>query len=385
MIYKTPELTEAEAVVLDEIGKIRTAIKFSLHAPARWVGILRRSSFARAIRGSNSIEGYNVTAEDALAAIEGEAPLDAQSETWLAIKGYRDAMTYVLQSANDPHFSYNDGLIKSLHFMMVQHELKKHPGTWRPGSIYVRDEQKGVIVYEGPDADSVPKLMLEMIGCLNSDSVTPPLIRAAMAHLNLVMIHPFSDGNGRMGRCLQTLVLAREGILEPQFCSIEEYLGRNTQEYYDVLGIVGKGSWHPNHDARSWVRFCLTAHYRQAKINVRRIEELRRVWDEVEVLIEEHRLPERCIYALADATMGFKIRNATYRSIAEISENLASRDLKALVDCKLLIADGETRGRAYAASPILQGIRKRNRLPKTVEDPFHNDPNQTLLPGVVLP
>ena len=79
------------------------------------------------------------------------------------------------------------------------------------------------------------------------------MIRAAMAHLNLVMIHPFRDGNGRMARCLQTLVLAREGILSPEFSSIEEYLGRNTQAYYDVLADAGAGHWQPERDARPWV------------------------------------------------------------------------------------------------------------------------------------
>jgi len=374
MIFKTPALTEAEAAVLTEIEKIRTAIKYSLHTPARWIGVLRRSALARAIRGSNSIEGYNVTGEDALAAVEGEPPLDAKDETWLAVKGYRDAMTYVLQMAADPHFSYSEGLLKSLHFMMTQHELKKHPGTWRPGAIYVRDDQTGTIVYEGPDADAVPGLVREFVDSLNSDSSNAPLIRASMAHLNLVMIHPFSDGNGRMARCLQTLVLAREGILEPQFCSIEEYLGRNTRDYYDVLASVGKGSWNPNSDARPWIRFCLTAHYRQAKIIVRRIEEVGAVWDEIEALTKKHQLSERCMFALADATMGYKVRNSTYRSIAEVSENLASRDLKAMVDLGLLIPDGEKRGRVYVASVLLQAIRKRNRLTKMIEDPFMPKP-----------
>ena len=53
-----------------------------------------------------------------------------------------------------------------------------------------------------------------------------------MAHLNLVMIHPFEDGNGRMSRALQSLVLARDHIVAPEFASIEEYLGRNTPAYY---------------------------------------------------------------------------------------------------------------------------------------------------------
>ena len=274
MIFTLNALTDSEKEVLARVGKIRDSIKYSLHAPARWIGVLRRNTFARAIRGSNSIEGYNVTQEDAIAAAQGDEAMEAQGETWAAVKGYRDAMTYVLQLAADPHFSYSNGLIKALHFMMVQHDLARHPGTWRPGVIFVEDEEKRAIVYEGPPADRVPSLMEEFVECLNGDSALPPIIRAAMAHLNLVMIHPFSDGNGRMSRCLQTLVLAREGMLEPAFCSIEEYLGRNTREYYDVLAKVGQGSWHPENDARPWIRFCLTAHYHQAKTIIRRIEEL---------------------------------------------------------------------------------------------------------------
>ena len=65
------------------------------------------------------------------------------------------------------------------------------------------------------------------------------------------MIHPFSDGNGRMGRALQTLVLARDGILSPPFSSIEEYLGAksNTEAYYDVLRTGAAGTWQPERDA----------------------------------------------------------------------------------------------------------------------------------------
>ena len=68
--------------------------------------------------------------------------------------------------------------------------------------------------------------------------------------------------------------------------------------------------------------------------------------------------------------MGYKVRNSTYRKIAEIGENLASRDLKLMVDSKLLSAAGENRGRVYAASSILLEIRERNRLPKSDDDPF---------------
>ena len=62
------------------------------------------------------------------------------------------------------------------------------------------------------------------------------------------------------------------------FSSVEEYLGRNTQDYYDVLAEVGQAAWHPQNDARPWIRFMLTAHYRQAKTHLRRIEEIERLY-----------------------------------------------------------------------------------------------------------
>lgn len=380
MLFPTPRLNEYEQKVIEDILSIRDSLKYAISSPYRWVGMLRRNTFARAIRGSNSIEGYDVTAEDAIAAVEGEAPLDAQSETWAAVTGYRNAMTFVLQLSRDPHFSYSEGFIRSLHFMMIHHDLSKHPGRWRPGPIFVRNEQTGERVYEGPDAEEVPALIHEMVADLNQVETGPFMVRAAMSHLNLVMIHPFSDGNGRMARCLQTLVLAREGVIDPWFGSIEEYLGRNTQAYYDVLAMVGRGRWSPENDARPWLHFCLTAHYRQARTLLRRSKEMQRIWDELEEEIRRRNLPERVQFALSDATLGYKIRNATYRSVAEISETLASRDLKLLVDEGLLIPDGEKRGRSYVGSPILKSIREKTREPRKIDDPIFS--SAPYLPGL---
>ena len=381
-IYGTPKLNNEERKVIQNIEEVRDSLRSTLGRTARprWAGLLRRNTFARAIRASNSIEGYNVTAEDAIAAVEGEQPLDAQSETWAAVTSYRTAMTYVLQLARDPHFSYHEGFIRSLHYMMMSYDLAKHPGLWRPGPIYVRDEQKGEVVYEGPDAEVLPHLMDELISDLNRTTGAPVIVRAAMGHLNLVMIHPFSDGNGRMARCLQTLILAREGILEPQFCSIEEYLGRNTQPYYDVLAKVGKGAWSPGNDARPWLHFCLTAHYRQAHTLLRRTKEIARIWDELEQEIKKRGLPERVILALSDATMGYKIRNATYRSVAEITDFVASRDLSQLVQQGLLTPAGEKRGRSYIGSNILAEIRKKTREPRALDDPVFT--SAMYLPGL---
>jgi Fic family protein len=371
MLFQAPPLTDTELAVLGEIVEIRERLKYSLHAPRRWSGHLHRNSLAKAVQGSNSIEGYQVNDDDAIAAVEGEEMLTAEAETKAAIDGYRDAMTYVLVLAGDPFFDYSDQLLKSMHFMMLKHNLGKHPGRWRPGSIFVRDDQRQVTVYEGPDVDLVPELMAELVAALNEGASEPAVIRAAMAHLNLAMIHPFSDGNGRMARCLQALVLAREGILEPHFCSIEEYLGHNTQDYYRVLTEVGQGRWNPERDARTWVRFNLLAHYRQAKTLVRRTREIERLWNAMELEIQRRKLPERVIFALTDAASGYRVRNATYRKSAEVSDFVASRDFKLLVDLGLLVTDGEKRGRGYRASPAIRQVWESTREPRVpLDDPF---------------
>jgi Fic family protein len=370
VIFKTPPLLASELEVLEKIKVMRQSLKYSISAPGRWFGALRRATLARNIRHSNSIEGINITRDDALAAVDDDEPLSAERTTWQATIGYRNAMTYALQLADDPHFSYSEGLIRSLHFMMIQHDLAKKPGRYRPGVIYVRDERKQENIYEGPDAELVPKLVQELVQSLNEVSELPVMIRAAMGHLNLVMIHPFSDGNGRMARCLQTLILGREQIIEPPFCSIEEYLGRYTQEYYDVLAEVGKGAFHPENDCRPWIRFNLVAHFRQASWLLQRSRISQRVWTEIEHVIQMKGAPERSITALFDAASGYRIKRTHYMNSTGVSDQVASRDLKILVDLGLLVAEGETRGRIYDASPGLRDIYLRNYESRSNADPF---------------
>jgi len=362
MLFTAPPqlgLTEREAIA--RVDEIRTTLSYALRSPARWYGLLRRATFARGIRGSNSIEGIVVSQEDAVAVIENEEPVDADTETWRAIRGYRDAMTYVMQLANDQHFTFSEGLIRSLHFMITQYDLRKNPGRWRPGAIYVRNEDRQETIYEPPEAELVPELMRELVDYLNAATDEHPLIKAAMAHLNLAKIHPFSDGNGRMARCLHTLVLARVGILDPTFSSIEEYLGRNTPEYYRVLEAVGPRTWEPGSTCDPWISFVIVAHYRQADTLLRRIRETRLVWDELEEIVGKRGLPERSIFALSDAAFGYRVRNATYRAAADIEIGLASRDLRMIAAAGLLEPVGDGRGRFYRATEIVRNIRERAR------------------------
>jgi Fic family protein len=375
VLFTYPSLHRDERLVLDQIAKMRHELRnFVVQEPRRWTALLARMTGARALRASNSIEGINVSAEDAIAVIDNEDPSDADKPTWQAVEGYHAAMDFILQRCRNTNFRFSQDTLLAVHFMISQHDLKSNPGNFRPGWVGVRDSVTGEVVHEGVDRDKLEPLVEELIDYMNSENVESVALKAAMSHLNLAMLHPFSDGNGRTARCLQTAVLANEGIVAPIFSSIEEYIGRHQQVYYDVLAEVGGGGWNPGRDCRPWVRFCITGHYTQAHTLLRRSKQIERIYEDLVKLVSRHGLHERTTLALVEAAAGLRVRNASYRVSADISNNLASRDLKALVDAGLLIAEGERRGRHYKPSDAILAIRERHRRPKLIEDPFKSIP-----------
>ncbi|MEV6767415.1 Fic family protein [Nocardia sp. NPDC051030] len=369
MLYATPELDDIDQAVLAGIYRRRDALSSAMRVPKRWPGLLRRNLMARAIRGSNSIEGYVVETDDAAAAVDYEEALTADERTFAEIRGYRQALGYVLTIAQETA-PIDESALKALHFMMLGHDLSKSPGQYRSGPIYVREDNTGDAVYEGPGSAMVPALMAELVKTFATE--TDPIVAGAMAHLNLVMIHPFRDGNGRMARALQTLVVSRGGLAEPTFCSIEEWLGVNTEDYYRVLACSSAGNWNPRHDARLWMKFNLRAHDIQAQTVEGRIRRTERAWSRLDELVATHKLPDRVADILYDALIGFRIRRHGYLTRAGIDERTASRDLKALTDINLLAARGETRARHYVAGEQLLELKLllREDVPRNIVDPY---------------
>ncbi|MFZ2510753.1 MAG: Fic family protein [Gordonia sp. (in: high G+C Gram-positive bacteria)] len=370
-LFATPDPDLEDQQVIGEIHETRASLADYLRAPKRWNGLLRRTSTARAIQGSNTIEGYTISDEDAVAAVDGEPPLSADEETWLEIIAYRRVLTYVLNVATEPGFVIDEAVLRSMHFMLLDHDLSKTPGRYRTKEIFVRDDKRGVNVYAGPDGDLVPELMRSLSESLSTPTADDPLVRGAMAHLNLVMIHPFRDGNGRMARALQTMVLAQDEVVEPTFSGIEEWLGNNTQDYYDVLAATGHGAWNPGNDATLWVKFNLRAHHMQAHTMRRRFDEAEIQWRKIDELVSEHRLNDRIGAALFDALIGLRVTRPSYVKLTELDERTATRDLVNAANTGLLEARGERRGRHYVAGEPLRQIQAELRAErKPLDDPY---------------
>jgi Fic family protein len=366
VLFHVSRLDETERRTLKEIVRLRNSLRYAVgDHPRRWHRLLRRSAFARALTASVEVAGYGVTVDDAIVALEGGDPLETHPWDWAALGGCRSAMTYVLHLATDPHFEYSTALIRALHFMISHHELGRNPGRWRPGAGAVRGEVGDEVIYDAPHADLVPALVAELVQSILPENAAEdhPIVVAAVAHLNLALIRPFSEGNGRMARCLQALILARDSALPPQFSSIEEYIAVNAQTYRDVLAEVAGSRWQPRREVRAWLRFCLSAHLWQANNLIRRARETERLWELLEDETRALGLPTRLTSALVDAASGLQVRNVTYRPIADVSDQVASRDLKLAVDARLLVARGEKRRRSYIASPALEVIRDRVQEP----------------------
>ena len=374
MLFTYRTLDRQERRVEEATARIRGELDlFVVTEPRRWTGFLARMTRARALVASNSIEGIHVSDDDAIAAIDREDPANTDRETWQAVIGYREAMDYILQRRRNPAFRITEDVLLAVHFMICQSDLRANPGQYRPGWVGVRNAESGEVVHEGADRDHLESLIRELLAYVNDAEVESVFLRAAMTHLNLALLHPFSDGNGRTARCIQTAVLVSEGIVAPIFSSIEEYIGHNQQDYYDVLAEVGGGGWNPQRSAKSWVRFCLKGHYLQAQTHLRRTRELERVYADLSDLVKARGLPERTTMALIQAATGTRLRHSSYRVSADIPRHLASRDLKALVDADLLTPQGERRGRVYTAAPVVADIRRKARLPRKVDDPFAED------------
>lgn len=353
MIFRTPPIKGQLRKQLDDLNGLRAKLGSEVTTRSRWIGSLRRQVRAAAIESSTSIEGFSVSPDEALALTSGRQLPDQGDEDQLAVACYAQAMDHVGTLAADPSFRWLDRVILDLHFEACYFQRDKDPGLWRTGSIGVTGAD-GSLEYRGPDAEDVVALMDEVLAWLaGSGPETDVVVKAAMAHLNVTSVHPFRDGNGRIARIVQSLVLARGGLGSPEFFSIEEYLGAHTGDYYAALRDAQGGSYQPERDASGWVGFCLEAHISQAYHRLAQVEQAAARWRHLEDLVAQRGWPDRIAIALEQSLLGGTDRGR-YAAGADVSPATASADLRRLLDTGLVDQRGRGRSSGYVASDDLR-------------------------------
>jgi hypothetical protein len=354
VLFTTPIPANALGSQLRELDGLRERLGDVTGVAGPWLGHVRRQVRASTMESSLAIEGYHVPAGEGPGIVAGSDIPEPGDTDRMALVSYARAMDHVATMARDPHFRWLDRVILDLHFDACAFQRGRRPGLWRAGPSHVTSLGGGPPAYTCPDADRVPALMGEVVDWLqHGDLDAHVAVRAAMAHLHVVSVHPFADGNGRISRIVQSLVLARAGLLAPEFSSIEEYLGRNTGDYYRVLHDVQGGSYRPEREAGRWVRFCVAAHIQQARERLDQIAAATARWTALEELVESRGWPDRLVIALEQSLVDGLERKA-YAAEADISLATATTDLRRLVDAGLVIRQGRTRSTQYVAAEELR-------------------------------
>jgi len=185
---------------------------------------LRKVNRVRTIQGSLAIEGNTLDLDQVTALLEGRRVIGRKEEIQEALNAIA---TYDLMAKFDP-FS-PESLLQAHQTMMDQ--LIPDPGKWRTRNVGILKGSK--VSHIAPKADRVPHLMDDLFQFLRTDDYNP-LIRSCVFHYELEFIHPFQDGNGRIGRFWQTLLLYH---YHPafEFIPIESLIREHQQEYYAAL------------------------------------------------------------------------------------------------------------------------------------------------------
>ncbi len=242
--------------ILNKLGKADRAIgrldSFSELIPD--IDFFIKMHVVREATLSSKIEGTQTTVEEAL--IKEEDIQTEKRNDWLEVQNYIDALKNAMQ--NDENLPLSNRLIKSTHKILLQgvRGENKLPGQYRTSQNWIGNTLKDAI-FVPPHHTEIGDLMHDLEKFMNSEALdldldVPQLIKIAIIHYQFETIHPFLDGNGRIGRLLITLYLINKNILQRPTLYLSDFFERNRNAYYDKLT-----SARSDNDLISWIDFFL--------------------------------------------------------------------------------------------------------------------------------
>jgi len=268
------------------------------------------------------------------------------------VQNYVHAMEHGLKRLDDLPLSLR--LIRELHAILMEgvRGERATPGEFRQSQNWI-----------GPpgctldDATFVPPPVSEMMGTLDhlekflhADTQLPPLVELALVHYQFEAIHPFLDGNGRIGRLLITLFLCQRSILNKPLLYLSAFFERHRQEYYDrLLEVSQRGSW------RQWIEFFLQAVVEQSDDAVRRARQLLDLHRTYHQTTLGKRLPPTAVELVELIFVRPVLNTRVVQEYLEVTFPAAQKAIKALIEEGILAEiTGGKRNKAYAAKEILE-------------------------------
>jgi Fic family protein len=238
---------------------------------------------------SSRIEGTKTNIEEALQKQEAIDP--EKVDDWSEVQNYIAAMNHAISSLEKLPIS--NRLLKETHQILLQGVRGKYklPGEFRSSQNWIGGASLQDAAFIPPHQDDLVELMSDLEKFLNDDELpVPHLIRIGIAHYQFETIHPFLDGNGRVGRLLITLYLVSNKILHKPALYLSDFFERNRRLYYDNLTIVRE-----KNDLNRWLTFFLVGILETAQNSIEtfnQIIKLRRVVEETKLIQFGKRIPK---------------------------------------------------------------------------------------------
>ncbi len=302
---------------------------------------------------SSKIEGTQTNMDEALLEKE-DLPLDKRDD-WDEVQNYIKAMEWAIEHLEKLPFSSR--LIRDTHRVLLQgvRGEKKQPGEFRISQNWIGGATINDAVFIPPVHSSVPDLMSDIEKFIHNEEFhIPELLKIGLVHYQFETIHPFLDGNGRVGRLIIPLYLVSKGILQKPVLYLSDFFERNRQLYYDNLTIVRE-----KNDLGQWYKFFLVGVIETAKNGIVTFDNILQLQKQIDIDIQK--LGSRALKAKKVIDYLYKKPMITADKVSEIASVSMPSSYKLISELeKLNILQEKTggqRSRVYAFDNYIKLFR----------------------------
>jgi len=340
--------------ILKNIGTVEAAREVIQHAPLLpyYEKKFQNDALVRSVHFGTHIEGNELNMSQAERVIMGQQVV-ARERDIQEVLNYRKVMDFIgewgkpVKDAKDKN-SITEDLINKMHVITVSKILPEETsGVYRKTQVVIKNSKTGEVTFRPPLPLAVPYQIADLVEFISTTDkeAMHPVLKSGIVHYELVRIHPFVDGNGRVSRALSTLILFLEGYDIRKFFSLEEYFDSDAARYYDALQSVEKGGGN----LTAWLEYFtegLAVELTHIKEKIESVSVDAKIKQKLGG--EPLMLSERQLMIVEYIQKNGYLENKAFKSMFPmLSEDSVLLDIKQLVTAGIIRKQGVTKGVKY--------------------------------------